>query len=242
MKHGNFTDLAENYRKYRPGYSEDVLCSILGFVNPTNKKIKVADVGSGTGIWAKMISKKNISSIKCVEPNISMLNEGKKFLKKKNIKWILAGAENTKLKNESIDWVTMASSFHWVNFNKTVREFHRLLKPNGYFSVLWNPRIIEDNPILIDIEKYLRKLEEFTYNLNYVNTNIQIVDYLGNTENDVTVTKVGLCVLVFMQQFPLIKINSRLMKNVVNHLCRTAKPLHGNLTYINSQSIMILQH
>lgn len=92
-----------------------------------------------------------------------------------------------------------------------------------------------------DIEKYLRRLEEFTYNLNYVNTNIQIVDYLGNTENDVTVTKVGLCVLVFMQQFPLIKINSRLMKNVINHLCRTAKPIHGNLTYINSQSIMILQ-
>ena len=92
-----------------------------------------------------------------------------------------------------------------------------------------------------DIEKYLRKLEEFTYNLNYVNTNIQIVDYLGNTENDVTVTKVGLCILVFKQQFPLIKINSKLMKNVINHLCRTAKPIHGNLTYINSQSIMILQ-
>ena len=92
-----------------------------------------------------------------------------------------------------------------------------------------------------DIEKYLRKLEEYTYNLNYVNTNIQIVDYLGNTENDVTVTKVGLCVLVFMKQFPLIKINSRLLRNVINHLCRTAKPIHGNLTYINSQSIMILQ-
>ena len=117
-----------------------------------------------------------------------------------------------------------------------IKKIKNLLFPDD--KMLADIFFIKDD---FDIEKYLRKLEEFTYNLNYVNTNIQIVDYLGNTENDVTVTKVGLCVLVFMQQFPLIKINSRLMKNVVNHLCRTAKPLHGNLTYINSQSIMILQ-
>lgn len=116
------------------------------------------------------------------------------------------------------------------------RQLKNLLFPDD--KMLADIFFLKDD---FDIEKYLRRLEEFTYNLNYVNTNIQIVDYLGNTENDVTVTKVGLCILVFTQQFPLIKINSRLMKNVINHLCRTAKPIHGNLTYINSQSIMILQ-
>ena len=61
-----------------------------------------------------------------------------------------------------------------------------------------------------NIGKFLIKLEEYTYNLNYVNTNIQIVDYLGNTENDVTVVKIGFSLLVFQEQFPDIKINSRL--------------------------------
>ena len=78
---------------------------------------------------------------------------------------------------------------------------------------------IKDN---FDIEKYLTSLEEMTYNLNYVNTNIQLVDYLGNTENDVTVTKIGLCLLVFIEHFPHIKINSRLHKNIINNL-RTAE-------------------
>ena len=97
---------------------------------------------------------------------------------------------------------------------------------------------IKDN---FNIEKYLTSLEELTYNLNYVNTNIQLVDYLGNTENDVTVTKIGLCLLVFTEQFPLIKINSRLIRNIINHLVRTAEPRNNYLTYINSVSVFLLQ-
>ena len=52
----------------------------------------------------------------------------------------------------------MASSFHWPDFDAAVREFHRLLKPGGYFMALWNTRYYESNPLLVEIEAHLHEL------------------------------------------------------------------------------------
>jgi hypothetical protein len=52
----------------------------------------------------------------------------------------------------------MASSFHWADFDKATKEFHSLLRPNGLFTALWNPRLIEVNPTLVEIESYLSEL------------------------------------------------------------------------------------
>jgi SAM-dependent methyltransferase len=48
--------------------------------------------------------------------------------------------------------VRMASSLHWANFDKACDEFHRILRPGGVFVALWNPRFIEANPLLVEIE------------------------------------------------------------------------------------------
>jgi SAM-dependent methyltransferase len=52
----------------------------------------------------------------------------------------------------------MASSFHWANFETATAEFHRVLRPGGRFTALWNPRLIEANPLLVEIEAHLDKL------------------------------------------------------------------------------------
>ncbi len=91
-----------------------------------------------------------------------------------------------------------------------------------------------------NIEKFLIKLEEATFSLNYVNTNIQFIDFLGNTDNDLGVINVGLSYLLFLKQFPLIKINSKLQNNIIDNLVRTAQPHKGKINYINTQSLMIL--
>ena len=91
-----------------------------------------------------------------------------------------------------------------------------------------------------NVDKFLLKLEETTYSLNYVNTNIQLVDYLGNTENDMNVNIIGLCYLLFKEQFPHIKINSNLHNNIIDNLLKTAKPKNGKINYINTESVMLL--
>jgi len=74
------------------------------------------------------------------------------------IDWRFGYAERTGLQDSCCDWITMASSFHWANFEQAVEEFHRMLRYGGRFTALWNPRLVEVNPLLVEIESYLTKL------------------------------------------------------------------------------------
>ncbi len=44
-------------------------------------------------------------------------------------------------KKKSIDVITSASSFHWYNKKKCLKEFARILKKDGYLILAWNPRV-----------------------------------------------------------------------------------------------------
>ena len=83
---------------------------------------------------------------------------GCRFHKSKQVIWKNGSAERTTLAENSIDWLTMASSFHWADFKIATEEFHRVLRPNGLFTALWDPRFIEDNPLLVEIENKLTEL------------------------------------------------------------------------------------
>jgi SAM-dependent methyltransferase len=74
------------------------------------------------------------------------------------IRWLAGSAEHTGLTNSSCDWMSMASSFHWANFDSATREIHRVLRSGGRFTALWNPRLIEVNPLLVEIEAHLDTL------------------------------------------------------------------------------------
>lgn len=155
---GNFTRLAKNYSKFRPHYSDSVLKSILALVGKPISEIDFIDVGAGTGIWTRMVAKYGVRSIISVEPNDDMRSYGISDSKQYNIKWFNGSGEATGLDKNSGDLLSMASSFHWVDFNKGTKEFARVLRPNGRFVALWNPRLIEGNQLLVEIEDYLTEI------------------------------------------------------------------------------------
>lgn len=158
MKPGDFSKLAENYSKYRPSYSKSVLSAILGIVGKPVSQIDFADVGAGTGIWTRMVAGQHCHSVMAVEPNAEMREQGRNGNQGLAIQWQAGSGENTGLADESVDLLSMASSFHWVDFEKGTKEFHRVLKKGGCFVALWNPRYIEDNPVLVDIENKIYAL------------------------------------------------------------------------------------
>ncbi|MCM0020521.1 MAG: methyltransferase domain-containing protein, partial [Tagaea sp.] len=73
------------------------------------------------------------------------------------IVWREGSGEATGLPDSGASLVTMASSFHWVDFDKGMDEFARLLVPGGRFCALWNPRLVEANPLTAEIEAELDK-------------------------------------------------------------------------------------
>lgn len=157
-KPGDFTGLAENYSLYRPGYAPVILRALQGLIGKPWNTIDFADVGAGTGIWTRMVAEQGTHSAIAVEPNDDMRHFGEKDSIKNPIEWVKGNGENTSLSESSCDLVSMASSFHWVDFNAGTREFHRVLKPGGVFCALWNPRKIEENPLLVEIEDTLYEM------------------------------------------------------------------------------------
>lgn len=158
LTHGDFTGLASDYSKYRPGYSESVLTALLAMVDKPTVEIDAIDVGAGTGIWTRMLAERGLRSVIAVEPNDDMREHGIRDSASLVVGWKKGSGEETGLADGSGDILTMASSFHWVDFERGTREFHRVLRPGGRFVALWNPRYLDDSPELLDIETHLKTL------------------------------------------------------------------------------------
>src|SRR6185503_20024757 len=104
------------------------------------------------------LAEQGFRSIAAVEPNADMRAVGRWAGEGLSITWREGQGEATNLPMESVDFVTMASSFHWVDFNLGVAEFHRVLRLEGCFAALWNPRVLEADLLQMEIEMKARSL------------------------------------------------------------------------------------
>lgn len=156
-KHGDFTGLAGNYSKYRPVYAESVRDALFGMLSKPVEEIEAADVGAGTGIWTRMMAER-VRHVTAIEPNDDMRRHGIADCTGHRIEYREGSGEATGLPDGSVDMVSMASSFHWVDCDRGLAEFHRILRPDGRFVALWNPRLIEANPLLVEIEAEIPRL------------------------------------------------------------------------------------
>ena len=120
---------------------------------------KLIDVASGTGDIAKLFFDvtKNSGEITCVEPNVLMLSEGKKKLKKyKNIKWINAPAEKIPVEDNTFYYFSISYGIRNVSdINSVLKEALRVLKPGGRFMCLEFSKI--DNELLNYLYKQYSK-------------------------------------------------------------------------------------
>ena len=159
LAHGDFTALAADYSLYRPGYAPAVRAAILGLLQRPPLQLDAADVGAGTGIWTRMLADCGFRSLSAVEPNEEMRRLGIRDSAGHEISWRAGSGEATGLDTESVDLVTAASCFHWIDFDRGTAEVCRILRSGGWFVALWNPRLVELNTLLADIEAEIARLK-----------------------------------------------------------------------------------
>ena len=136
MNEEKFTGKAKTYASSRPSYPGELIDLLYrDYISPDSI---IADVGSGTGIFSKLLLERG-NAVFCVEPNEDMLSEAKKYLSGfDKCVFIHAGAENTSLPDKSVDFITAAQSFHWFDREKFAAECKRISKGKPTAALIWN--------------------------------------------------------------------------------------------------------
>lgn len=182
MEYGDFTELAKEYIN-RPAYSLQVLKILSSYIGAGKEEFYVADVGAGTGKLTENLTELGLRGF-AIEPNDAMRSEALKLGRTtKNFKWMNGSAEKTGLEASSCDWVIMASAFHWTDKKAALNEFFRVLKPNGFFTAMWNPRDIEKSQLHMEIENIVKS---HLPNLTRVSSGSQ--KYMANIEEELLST------------------------------------------------------
>lgn len=169
-----FSNRVENYVKYRPDYPKEVLQLFCVEMNLQTRSV-IADIGSGTGISAKMFLE-NGNPVFGVEPNQAMRGAAENFLESfPNFTSVNGTSENTTLKNGSINFVIAAQAFHWFDIEKTRREFKRILKDGGFVALIWNERQLDSTDFLREYENFLHKFATDYNEVRHENTSEEII-------------------------------------------------------------------
>ncbi|MCZ4243553.1 class I SAM-dependent methyltransferase [Pedobacter punctiformis] len=136
-----FSKRSNDYQKYRPSYPEAVVTYLEQTIG-LNKDSKIADIGSGTGIFSALLLKHGYA-LKGIEPNEDMRLHAENRLSHYDYFESVDGtAEETGLDNQSIDLITAAQSFHWFDIPRVKEEFYRIAKPGAHVLLIWN--ILQD--------------------------------------------------------------------------------------------------
>ncbi len=155
---GDFTQLAEHYDS-RPGYSLEQLTMLSAYIEKKrNQSIEtVVDLGAGTGILTKDLQDLGFSGY-ALEPNPEMLNIGVNNKTITQFEFQKGTAEETGLSDNLSEWVLMGSAFHWTTPEKSLKEIYRILKPQGYFTAIYNPYMAYKSPIIHEIHKKSKEM------------------------------------------------------------------------------------
>lgn len=164
-----FSDRAQDYAKYRPHYSPDVLVALERECGLRPDHV-IADVGCGPGLLAEILLQ-NGNRVIGVEPNLEMREAGEQYLARyANFRMVDGSAENTALADASMDFVVAGQAFHWFRPPQARTEFARILKPGGWAVLIWHDRDTQATPFLRAYEDFLQK-----YSVDYQRVNHKTV-------------------------------------------------------------------
>jgi len=151
-----FSDRAEDYAKYRPHYSADIVTALRQACGLQLEHL-IADVGCGTGMLAEIFLD-NGNRVIGVEPNREMRLAGEKYLAVyPNFSMVEGSAEGTTLAPASVDFVIAGQAFHWFRPREARVEFARILKPGGWAVLVWHDRDSQSTPFLHAYEAFVRQ-------------------------------------------------------------------------------------
>ena len=131
-----FSGKSNFYAASRPAYP----AGAIEWLRNNTTAQSVADIGAGTGIFTELLLP-HFQKVCAVEPNLDMFNKFREALPEVPIH--LARGENTTLPPRSVELITIAQAFHWLDEELFKSEAMRILSPGGQVAIVWNNRTAE---------------------------------------------------------------------------------------------------
>ena len=132
MTDSDFNPLAENYAKYRTGYSSDLVDAIVGFGAQPGRAI--LDVACGTGISTALFEQRGCI-MTGVDPSEEMLIRARERLPRAT--FVAGSVEALPFESKTFDGAICAQAFHWFDQPRAFAELIRVVKPGGPVAVWW---------------------------------------------------------------------------------------------------------
>jgi SAM-dependent methyltransferase len=128
----SFGAAAEVYERARPGYPDAAIDWLL----PQGART-VLDLGAGTGKLTRSLVARGLEVV-AVEPLVEMREGLAAALPE--VRAVAGTAEEIPLADGSVDAITVAQAWHWVDPERATAEAARVLRPGGTLGLIWNRR------------------------------------------------------------------------------------------------------
>jgi hypothetical protein len=159
MKHGDFTGLARDYARFRPGLCSPGRSRPCSAIWGAIRQVDAADVGAGTGIWTRMLAVRGCARSPRWNPTTTCASRvSRPPGTRASLEQGLGGGRPASRTVRSI-WSPWPPRSTGPISTGRAPSFTACCGPAGVFVAVWNPRLIEANPLLVEIEAELTRLK-----------------------------------------------------------------------------------
>jgi SAM-dependent methyltransferase len=145
-----FELVADVYERARPEYPAEAIAWLSERLELREGR-HVLDLGAGTGKLTRALVATGAHVI-AVEPGEAMLAQLVRAVPEAEP--VHGAAEDIPLPDSSVDAVTVGQAFHWFRHDEALPELHRVLRPHGGISLLWNSRD-QEAPLQRDVTELI---------------------------------------------------------------------------------------
>ena len=131
------TDYAKSYKQFRPQCPMQVLDIIIEYCKTYQSQFQLAlDLGCGSGQNTLPLAPYFASVIGVDVSEAQIREAAADKAKPDNVQYRVNPAEDlTFLQDSSVDLITVATAFHWMDTEQVYKEARRILKPGGVIAL-----------------------------------------------------------------------------------------------------------
>ena len=182
-----FNQMADYYDKYRPGYPQEIISSIVNKASLSSGS-KLLEIGSGSGKATAQFVEYGFE-LHCIDPGQDLIRIGRERFKGKNVEFIVTRFEDYSPPLYYYDAIISAQAFHWLDQPAGYKKCASTLKRNGYLAVFWNIGIIHDTEFDKELHKLMEDHNAFTSDTTEENYNKRMVEISGGISESGFFTK-----------------------------------------------------